>query len=88
MWPETVPLIGYRDPAEHMKRRKPWNRAFSSAAVREFEPIIQHRVHQLVEALGDRQGQVLDFAQWIRYFTYVPGYRTLHWILTNRAKQL
>ncbi|GJE91627.1 cytochrome P450 [Phanerochaete sordida] len=70
MWPETAPLIGYRDPAEHMKRRKPWSRAFSSAAVREFEPIIQQRVHQLVEALGARQGQVVDFAEWISFFTY------------------
>ncbi|EKM52101.1 uncharacterized protein PHACADRAFT_262568 [Phanerochaete carnosa HHB-10118-sp] len=70
MWPERPPLIGYRDPVEHMHRRKPWNRAFSNASVKEFEPVIQHRVQQLVEALGDRQGQVLDLAEWLSFFTY------------------
>lgn len=64
-------MIGYRDPVGHMKHRKPWNHAFSSASLNEFEPIIQNRVHQLVEALGDRQGQPVDLAEWISFFTCV-----------------
>ena len=69
LWPTIPPLIGYRDSAEHMRRRKPWNRAFSTASVKEFEPVIQQRVLQFGEALADRQGEVIDLAAWISFFT-------------------
>lgn len=69
LWPSPPPLIAFRDPAAHLKRRKPWNRAFSTTSVKEFEPIIQHRVQQFVDALAERQGQVLDLAAWVSYFT-------------------
>ena len=70
MWPAVVPMIGYRDPLTHQRRRRPWNRAFSSAALRDFEPAIQHRVHQLANALAARAGQRIDFAEWVSFFTY------------------
>ncbi|GJE99306.1 cytochrome P450 [Phanerochaete sordida] len=70
LWPETHSLIGFRDPKEHQRRRRPWNRAFNSASVKEFNPIIQARVHELGDALAAREGQVLDLAEWIGFFTY------------------
>lgn len=63
-------MIGIRDSAEHARRRKPWNRAFSTNGIKEFTPTIQGRVHQLVEHLGEHEGQSIDLAEWFSFFTY------------------
>ncbi|KIP08940.1 hypothetical protein PHLGIDRAFT_68457 [Phlebiopsis gigantea 11061_1 CR5-6] len=70
LWPKTPSIIGFREPQDHQRRRRPWNRAFNTSSLKEFVPIIQNRVQQLVEALGARQGQSVDLAQWIGFFTY------------------
>lgn len=70
MWPSIPPMIGCMDPAEHLHRRRPWNRAFNINAVKEFQPVIGNRVQGLVEALTLRSGEVVDLTQWISYFTY------------------
>lgn len=67
--PEVPALIGYRDPVEHARRRRPWNRAFNMVSLKEFHPIIANRVQQLVETLGENQGQVVDLAEWLSFFT-------------------
>ncbi|EKM51676.1 uncharacterized protein PHACADRAFT_212308 [Phanerochaete carnosa HHB-10118-sp] len=43
LWPKVPSLIGLRDPKEHQRRRRPWNRAFNTASLKDFNPIIQHR---------------------------------------------
>ncbi|EKM51985.1 uncharacterized protein PHACADRAFT_212598 [Phanerochaete carnosa HHB-10118-sp] len=63
-------LVGIRDPAEHARRRRPWNRAFNTNGIKEFMPAVQSRVHQLVERLGEREGQSIDLAEWFSFFTY------------------
>ncbi|EKM49543.1 uncharacterized protein PHACADRAFT_153972 [Phanerochaete carnosa HHB-10118-sp] len=70
LWPQIPSLIGMRDPKEHQRRRRPWNRAFSTAAVKDYDPVIQHRVHGLGEGLGARQGEVLDLSDWLGFFTF------------------
>ena len=69
LWPKIPSVIGIRDPAEHSRRRRPWNRAFSTASAKEFVPIIQSRVQQLGDALVARQGQTVDLAEWMSFFT-------------------
>ncbi|KAN0137395.1 Cytochrome P450 [Lactarius tabidus] len=73
--PGRPSLIHQRDPIEHMHQRKPWNRAFSTTALKEYEPYLATRVRQLVDCLGDRvngsdqkPGVVLDMAAWFSYF--------------------
>jgi hypothetical protein len=58
-----------------MEQRKPWNRAFSSAAVKEYEIIAANRIRQLVGCLEDmiersdeKTNAVVDMTQWMRYF--------------------
>jgi hypothetical protein len=58
-----------------MHERKPWNRAFSSTALKEYEIIVAKRVRQLVGCLEDmieksdeKANAVVDMAQWINYF--------------------
>lgn len=61
-------LISLRDPAEHARRRKPWTKGFSSAALKGYEEILGKRIHELVTAL-EKQQRPIDLAEWISHFT-------------------
>ncbi|KAI0086944.1 cytochrome P450 [Irpex rosettiformis] len=69
MFPAIKALIMFRDPVEHAHRRKPWNRAFNSAALKEYQPKVAHRASQLVEGLAKRNG-VADLSLWVSWFAY------------------
>ncbi|KAH9888087.1 high nitrogen upregulated cytochrome P450 monooxygenase 2 [Cubamyces lactineus] len=64
-----LPLVGIMDPHVHAERRKPWNRAFSAAAVKEYEPLIASRATQLVQTLEKQSGEVV-IGRFFNYFTY------------------
>jgi cytochrome P450 len=58
-----------------MEQRKPWNRAFSSTAMKEYEIIVAKRVRQLVGCLEDmiersdeKANAMVDMTQWLKYF--------------------
>lgn len=70
------PLIATRSLHDHARRRKRWNRGFSTVSVKDYEPIITRRALQLVQELERRSGvdsgrgrQSLDLAQWFSFFT-------------------
>ncbi|KAI0298930.1 high nitrogen upregulated cytochrome P450 monooxygenase 2 [Russula brevipes] len=74
--PGSRSLIAQRDPIKHMRQRKPWNRAFSSAALKDYEVIVAKRARQLIGCLDDlargssrKEGTVLDIGAWMNYFT-------------------
>ena len=59
-----------------MHQRKPWNRAFSSMAMKEYEDIVANRIRQLSNCLENlvhesahKEGALLDMASWLNYFT-------------------
>jgi hypothetical protein len=59
-----------------MQQRKPWNQAFSSTALKEYEVIVANRIRQLIGCLEDqvhdsrrKEGAVFDMATWLNYFT-------------------
>ncbi|KZP24070.1 high nitrogen upregulated cytochrome P450 monooxygenase 2 [Athelia psychrophila] len=54
---------------EHTRRRRPWNRAFNSEALKGYEEIIEKRANQLIQTLG-KQGGSINLAMWISYFTF------------------
>lgn len=66
-----MPLIAIWDPVEHAQRRKPWSRAFSTAALKEYQPVAVKRAAQLLSRLSTEHG-ITDLAQWISYFACVP----------------
>lgn len=71
LWNPEKTMIVIRDPIEHSHRRKIWNRGFNTTAIKEtVMPVIQSRTQQLVECLSQREGQVIDIAQWFGFFTY------------------
>ena len=67
---QALPLIAYPNPVEHAQRRRPWNRAFSTNALKEYQPIIARRALQLLDAM-QAQRSTVDLAQWISFFAYV-----------------
>ncbi|KAG5640790.1 hypothetical protein DXG03_007187 [Asterophora parasitica] len=68
---QTVkPLLALRDKTEHTRRRRPWTRAFSTAALKGYEHFITIRSVQLVEALENQPNGEVDFAQWLSFFSY------------------
>ncbi|KZP27810.1 cytochrome P450 [Athelia psychrophila] len=54
---------------EHNRRRRPWNRAFNSEALKGYEEIIENRATQLMQTLGNQIGPT-NLAMWISYFTF------------------
>lgn len=73
---EKPSLIAQRDPVKHMHQRKPWNRAFSSTALKEYEVILARRSRQLIGCLENlvcdsarKEGAQVDIAAWLSYFS-------------------
>jgi hypothetical protein len=63
-------LLSIIDPAEHGKRRRVWERAFTPVAVKSYDPMLHARTGQLVSELELRIGQPLDIADWFGFFTF------------------
>ena len=63
-----LPLVGIMDPQMHAERRKPWNRAFSAAAIKEYETLIANRATQLIQVLEKQNGEVV-IGRFFNYFT-------------------
>ncbi|KAI0690130.1 high nitrogen upregulated cytochrome P450 monooxygenase 2 [Cerioporus squamosus] len=72
---EDTAMIGLVDVAlsldvdEHLHRRRPWNRAFGSTAVKEYEPLIARRTRQLLVKLSQQKG-VVSLGKWLNHFSY------------------
>ncbi|KAI0265873.1 cytochrome P450, partial [Gloeopeniophorella convolvens] len=70
-------LVVLRNHAEHARARKPWDRAFSSKALKEYDVIIARRVRQLAEHLENMIDQqrslgkafcTVDMSSWLSFF--------------------
>ncbi|KAJ3781343.1 cytochrome P450 [Lentinula aff. detonsa] len=57
----------------HAARRRLWNRAMSTEALREYESIIANRAYELVDALDAQISTAkgpIDMTQWLNYFAF------------------
>lgn len=77
----NLPLPGIMDTAVHHERRKPWSRAFSAAALKEYEPRVSNRANQLIEVLERQKGEV-SLGVYINYFACVHMFRLMSVELT------
>lgn len=64
------PLLAIRDPEEHSRRRRIWNRAFSADALKEYNTVVRDRLTQLVEIFTDNNGRSVDLSDWMGRFMY------------------
>lgn len=62
-------LDGMRDFTEHSKRRKLWNKSVTPAAIKEYGEMLKGVITEFMEALEQREGEVLDVSAWLGYTT-------------------
>jgi cytochrome P450 len=62
-------LIGLEDPTEHGHRRRVWDRAFTPAAIKSYQPMLDNREGQLLAQFDAHVGQPIDIAQWFGFMT-------------------
>jgi cytochrome P450 len=74
---EVRPLLALRDPEEHARRRRAWNRAFSTVALKDYELLIDARIRQFVEILTTKLGTPVDLSSWLGWLTYAIDYFVL-----------
>ncbi|KAJ6570120.1 cytochrome P450 [Mycena vulgaris] len=67
---EVRPLLALRDPDEHARRRRAWNRAFSTPALKDYEVLIDARISQLVDILTTKVGTSVDLSKWLGWLSY------------------
>jgi cytochrome P450 len=60
--------VQQQDPVEHKRRRKTWDRAFSTASIKNYEEIVTRKARELIEQLEKRAGQEIDLSMWMSYF--------------------
>ena len=53
----------------HSKRRQPWTRGMSTAALKEYEPTLAERVAQFADTLVKSEGKTVDLEEMIRFFS-------------------
>ncbi|KAL0563477.1 hypothetical protein V5O48_018590, partial [Marasmius crinis-equi] len=65
-------VVGVRPVGKHLHRRKPWNKAFTTASVKLYESFMRTRLVQLVEILDGKAAEknVVDLAEWVSLFSY------------------
>ncbi|KAJ7220140.1 cytochrome P450 [Mycena pura] len=66
---DVRPLLALRDPDEHARRRRAWNRAFSTPALKDYQVLIDARISQLVDILGTKVGTSVDLSKWLGWLT-------------------
>ncbi|KAF4953980.1 hypothetical protein FGADI_5576 [Fusarium gaditjirri] len=59
-----------RDKEEHAYRRKAWDLAFSSKALREYETRVAGYTSQLVEQIEASQGTPIDASLWFNFYSF------------------
>jgi cytochrome P450 len=62
-------LITIVDPAEHSRRRRIWEPAFTPTAIKSYAAPLRTRVEQLSAQLSARLGTPLDIAEWLGFLT-------------------
>lgn len=55
----------------HAQRRMPWNRGLSTAALKDYEYMLEERISQLVNSLLESKGNPIDLGLRVKYFAYV-----------------
>ncbi|KAK7037645.1 hypothetical protein VNI00_010864 [Paramarasmius palmivorus] len=74
-FPETqkvFPITALQDTELHRQRRGPWNKAFGSAALKEYELLVAQRTALLGDRLAEvsGKGKPVEFGKWMGWYTY------------------
>ena len=61
-------FVGIMNPEEHLRRRRAWNRAFSTTAIKGYEDLVAARARLLIDKLGEQPGEV-SLNKWMNNFS-------------------
>ena len=65
-------LVAIVDKQEHARRKRPWSRAFSSSALKDYEILVIKRIQQFIEILSSKnQKEPINLTPLIAYLGYV-----------------
>ncbi|EED15645.1 cytochrome P450, putative [Talaromyces stipitatus ATCC 10500] len=59
-----------RDKRDHARRRKMWDRAFSSKSLRDYEQRVSRYAAQLLSVIADNVGKPIDMSRWFNYYSF------------------
>ncbi|CAG8909672.1 unnamed protein product [Penicillium egyptiacum] len=59
-----------RDKQEHARRRKVWDRGFSTKAIRAYEPVVAKYAQQLVRSVERDLASPIDMTRWFSYYAF------------------
>lgn len=72
-------LVSIVDKQEHMRRRRPWTRGFSTSALKDYEGLVIKRTLQLVEVLLSKNlKEAVDLTSLIGFFGYAKAFLALN----------
>nr|BAL05112.1 cytochrome P450 [Phanerodontia chrysosporium] len=66
----VVQLDGVRDFKEHARRRRPWNKAMNSAAIKSYEPIVSSTASQPLGELSRRIHNDVNISDWMSFYGF------------------
>ncbi|KAJ5772307.1 hypothetical protein N7520_002836 [Penicillium odoratum] len=64
-----VSLQTDRDKASHARRRKVWDQAFSSQALRDYEPRVAYYSAKLIQAIEKDIGKPMNMTKWFNFYS-------------------
>lgn len=56
--------------ASHTPRRRMWDRAFTIASLKEYEPMVLERISELCTQMDRLEGTVIDMNKWMGYLVF------------------
>ncbi|KAG6007056.1 hypothetical protein E4U21_006416 [Claviceps maximensis] len=59
-----------RNPNEHDFRRRGWDKALGTKALREYEPRIHTHTQQLLQEVESSRGKPFDMSKWLQFYTF------------------
>ncbi|KAI1466706.1 cytochrome P450 [Daldinia caldariorum] len=66
--PNNASLNACRDPIEHKRRHKPWDKAFAVKSLQTYEPRIRTLPNKFVHQISERE--VINVADWSNYLNF------------------
>ncbi|KAG6180600.1 hypothetical protein E4U36_004717 [Claviceps purpurea] len=59
-----------RDKDDHTRRRKTWDKAFSTKALRDYEPRVAKYTNLLLQRIEEHQGIPFDASKWFNFYSF------------------
>ena len=73
-------MIALQDTNEHLRRRRPWTRAFHLSALEDYTEFLAERTEELITVLKTQQQHPVMLDQWLKCFSCVgPTLKHTRW---------